>query len=255
MGPGDLSRALAALPSKSDPRLLVGRETFDDAPHTPAFGSTFAANFVDPRQIGAGVSPNAYFPLVAGNTWVFAGENDTNTVTVTNRTKLIDGITCITVTDVASEDGAVVESTEDWYAQDLRGNVWYCGEIARNFESFDGDDPALPELVDRDGSWKHGRDGAKAGILLPAAPEVGDVIRQELLLAEAEDVIEILSTTASETSPGGACTNTCLKTRDTTPLEPDALEEKFYAPGIGLIVETKPATGKRVELVQFTAGN
>ena len=31
MGPGDLSRALAALPSRSDPRLLVGRETFDDA--------------------------------------------------------------------------------------------------------------------------------------------------------------------------------------------------------------------------------
>ena len=31
MGPGDLSRALAALPQKSDPRLLVGRETFDDA--------------------------------------------------------------------------------------------------------------------------------------------------------------------------------------------------------------------------------
>ena len=31
MGPGDLSRALAALPIKEDPRLLVGRETFDDA--------------------------------------------------------------------------------------------------------------------------------------------------------------------------------------------------------------------------------
>jgi selenide, water dikinase len=31
MGPGDLSRALAALPLKTDPRLLVGRETFDDA--------------------------------------------------------------------------------------------------------------------------------------------------------------------------------------------------------------------------------
>src|SRR6266516_1906181 len=31
MGPGDLSRALAALPVKSDPRLLVGSETFDDA--------------------------------------------------------------------------------------------------------------------------------------------------------------------------------------------------------------------------------
>src|SRR5881396_4164921 len=31
MGPGDLSRALAALPVKTDPRLLVGRDTFDDA--------------------------------------------------------------------------------------------------------------------------------------------------------------------------------------------------------------------------------
>lgn len=31
MGPGDLSAALAPLPRESDPRLLVGRETFDDA--------------------------------------------------------------------------------------------------------------------------------------------------------------------------------------------------------------------------------
>ncbi|MEP6508221.1 MAG: selenide, water dikinase SelD [Gemmatimonadales bacterium] len=31
MGPGDLSEALAPLPSSKDPRLLVGRETFDDA--------------------------------------------------------------------------------------------------------------------------------------------------------------------------------------------------------------------------------
>ena len=31
MGPGDLSSVLAGLPLRSDPRLLVGRETFDDA--------------------------------------------------------------------------------------------------------------------------------------------------------------------------------------------------------------------------------
>jgi selenide,water dikinase len=31
LGPGDLSRALAALPHRPDPRLIVGRETFDDA--------------------------------------------------------------------------------------------------------------------------------------------------------------------------------------------------------------------------------
>ena len=31
MGPGDLSEALRALPHRTDPRLIVGRETFDDA--------------------------------------------------------------------------------------------------------------------------------------------------------------------------------------------------------------------------------
>ncbi len=31
MGPGDLSRVLGSVPSSHDPRLLVGRETFDDA--------------------------------------------------------------------------------------------------------------------------------------------------------------------------------------------------------------------------------
>src|SRR5918999_587097 len=31
MGPGDLARALSPLPHRDDPRLLVGRETFDDA--------------------------------------------------------------------------------------------------------------------------------------------------------------------------------------------------------------------------------
>jgi selenide,water dikinase len=31
MGPGDLARALAPLPRETDPRLLVGRESFDDA--------------------------------------------------------------------------------------------------------------------------------------------------------------------------------------------------------------------------------
>lgn len=31
MGPGDLERALAPLPARHDPRILVGRETFDDA--------------------------------------------------------------------------------------------------------------------------------------------------------------------------------------------------------------------------------
>jgi hypothetical protein len=224
-------------------------ETLNDAPHEPAFGPEHAADFVDPREIGSTVQPNPYFPLVAGNRWVYESDDTTITVVVTDRVKLIEGILCVTVTDVEAEDGVVVEDTEDWFAQDVAGNVWYCGEIAKNYELFEGDDPEEPELVDVDGSWKTGRDRAEGGILIPAMPEVGAVIRQEVLFGDAEDAIEIVSVTASESAPAGACAGNCLQTRDFTPLEPDVTESKYYAPGIGLIVELEDDA--RVELVEF----
>lgn len=234
-----------------DARLALCQD-FDDMPHEPMFGPSFAANFVDPLAIGDTVAPNPWFSLETGNRWVYAGDGESIEVEVTGETKLIDGVTCVVIVDTAMEDGAVVEITRDWYAQDVSGNVWYCGEIARNFELFDGDEPQEPELVDIDGSWKAGREGAEPGILLPSNPEVGEIIRQEVFFGEAEDVIEVLSVTATETSPGGSCAGDCLMTADTTPLEPDVEENKFYAPGIGLIVEIDVETGDRVELVEFT---
>ena len=166
--------------------------------HDPMYGEAFAANFVDPLEIGGTVTPNPWFPLVTGNRWVYEGDGESIDVVVTSETKLIDGVTCVVVIDTASEDGVVIEITRDWYAQDVDGNVWYCGEIARNFEVFDGDDPETPELVDIDGSWKAGRDGAEPGILLPFDPQPGDVIRQEVHYGEAEDVIRIESVTETE---------------------------------------------------------
>ncbi|MCZ6887330.1 MAG: hypothetical protein O7H39_02460 [Gammaproteobacteria bacterium] len=227
-------------------------EALDDAAHQPAFGGAFAANFVDPSEIGGAVAPNPYLPLIAGTTWVYETEDETVTVTVTTDTQLIDGVTCVVVTDVETEDGVVIEQTDDWFAQDVTGNVWYCGEISRNFEIFEGDVPEEPELVDIEGSWKHAREGAKAGILVPAAPEVGDVIRQEVLYGDAEDVIEILSLTATEAAPAASCAGDCLQTRDFTALEPDAEEHKYYAPGVGVIVEIDLEDGNRIELTSFS---
>ncbi len=227
-------------------------ESLDDATHDPEFGPDFAANFVDPLQIGTTVAPNPWFALVPGNLWVYEGDGETIEVEVTGDTKLIDGVTCIVVIDTATEDDVVVETTNDWYAQDVDGNVWYCGEISENFEEFDGDETSEPELVDIDGSWKAGRDGAEAGILLPFDPQVGDVFRQEFAQTDAEDAIEILAVDATETAPGGACVGNCLMTRDFTPLEPGAEENKFYVPGTGLIVEVDLESGDRVELASFT---
>jgi len=77
------------------------------------------------------------------------------------------------------------------------------------------------------------------------------VYRQEFLLGEAEDVAEALSLTGSANVPAASCDGNCLITKDYTPLEPDGEENKYYAPGIGLILEVNVETGGRVELVEF----
>lgn len=222
------------------------------AAYDPPFGGAHAANFVDPLDIGAGVAPNLYYPLLPGSTRVYKGGDEVVTVTVTHKTKLIDGVTCLVVNDVVQVNGAIVEDTDDWFAQDVTGNVWYCGESVLDFETFDGDAPAEAEVVAIDGSWKAGRDGAKAGIVMPANPSLGDYVRLELTWGEAEDAFEVIDVAASASTPVASCAHDCLKTRDFTALTPQAQENKYYAPGVGLIIEVDVTTGERVELIEFT---
>jgi hypothetical protein len=232
--------ALDECPEQRDARLDVC-DTLGQAPYDPPIDP---ANFLSPAAIAA--APNPFLPLVPGNTWRYAGGDETVTVTVTDRTKTLLGVTTIVVHDVAQVNGAVAEDTDDYLAQDADGNVWYFGELSRDFE--DGD------LVDLEGSWRAGVDGARPGILLRAAPAVGDVYRQEFLLGEAEDLAEVRSTTGTETSPGASCAGTCLVTHEFTPIEPDASESKYYVPGVGLILEVDDETGDRVELIEYTPG-
>jgi hypothetical protein len=43
----------------------------------------------------------------------------------------------------------------------------------------------------------------------------------------------------------------CLKTQEWTPLEPDIVENKYYAPGVGVVLEvTVKGESERVELVE-----
>lgn len=188
-------------------------------------------------------NPNPYYPLIPGTVRTYQAGAETIVVTVTEETKKILGVTTIVVRDTVTEDGELVEDTVDWYAQDIYGNVWYFGEIARNYE--DG------ELNNLDGSWKAGVDGAKAGIIMPAAPQIGSSYRQEFFLGDAEDMADVLTVTGSATVPAASCNGNCVVTRDYTPISPGVDELKYYAPGIGFILEEKPATGERVELVEI----
>ncbi len=213
-------------------------ENLGEVPYHPEIDPD---DFLDVSGIIA--NPNPYFPLVPGTIWAYEGGDETTTVTVTEETKEILGVTCIVVRDVVEEEGEMIEDTHDWYAQDIHGNVWYFGEISKEYE--DG------ELVALEGSWKSGEEGAKPGIIMKANPHVGDVYRQEFFLGEAEDMGEVLALGESVTVPAGSYTD-ALKTKDYTPLEPDAVEHKFYAPGIGPVLEVDIESGDRMELVEVT---
>lgn len=205
---------------------------------------------------------NPFWPLAVGNKWVYEGEDEEIIVEVKDETKLIQGVTCIVVNDIANEDDVTVESTDDWYGLHLNGDVRYFGEISKNFEVFEGDDPEEPELVDVEGSWKADRDGAKSGVLIFAAPQVGQVYRQEWAFGDAEDMGEVLSNDYSygndeeldefvpEELAELMCNDDCVVTRDFTPLEPDVEERKYYAPGIGLFLEVDPESGEIVQLAE-----
>jgi hypothetical protein len=224
-----------------------GRDDFCDdvgqAPYDPVIDPE---DFVAPADIGGAVAPNPYFPLVPGSTWTYANEDETNVVTVTGETIEVAGVTCAVVHDVVVEDGEPVEVTDDYFAQDRDGNVWYFGEISLNFE--DG------RIADIEGSWRAGEERAKPGIVMPAAPREGAVYRQEFALGDAEDGAEILSTTASATVPAASCEGDCVLTEDFNLLEPGAKELKYYAPGVGFILETDPDGAGRLELIEFRIG-
>lgn len=206
-------------------------------------------------------NPNRYFPLAIGNHWEYAGGGETVVVEVLDKTKLIEGVTCIVVNDRVEIDGKLVEDTDDWYGQRKDGTVDYCGESVREFETFQGDNPEEPELVEIAGSWKTGRDGALAGTQFLAAPSTGTVYRQEWAAGNAEDAARILSTSYSfgssaeldEFVPQAVadllCDDNCVVTGEFTPIDPSAFERKYYAPGIGMFLAVNPAAGEAVQLV------
>lgn len=232
-------------------------DTLGEARYDPSFDpEDFDSDFDDLTR------PNPYRPLGIAYHWSYVGDGETVEIEVLDKTKLIEGVTCIVVNDRVEEDGVLVEDTDDWFAQARNGDVYYCGEEVQDFESFEGDDPGEPELVSIDGAFKWGRDGDKGGILFLYAPWVGAAYRQELSLGNAEDAAMVLSTTYSygtqprldeHVPPDLAqhlCSNgDCVVTAEASPIEPGVFERKYYAHGIGLILEVNPGTGKVSQLV------
>jgi hypothetical protein len=165
---------------------------------------------------------NPWFPLKPGTTYLYKGVKDgkrsRDVVTVTRHTRFVHGVRCVAVRDLLYLGDHLGERTTDWYAQDKVGNVWYFGEATAELK-------AHGRIKSTEGSWLAGRDGAKAGIYMPAHPRVGQSGRQEYYRGHAEDHFKVLSRRAR------------LLTKEWTPLEPGVVDHKLYVRGIGTVRE------------------
>ena len=176
---------------------------------------------------------NPWYPLTPGTTYVYTGMKDGRSgrdiVTVTHRTKKIRGVDCTEVDDRLYSGGYLAETTKDWYAQDAAGNVWYFGETTAELNR-------SGHVLNREGSWQAGVNGAQAGLFLPAQPRAGQSARQEYYKGHAEDHFAVLTLSAKVTVPYTSSTHALL-TKEWTPLEPDVLDHKLYVRGVGLVKE------------------
>lgn len=196
---------------------------------------------------------NDYLPFTVGSKWVYEGMDEGEfehiEVSVEAATRDIMGISAVVVRDVVTLPDGVIEDTYDWFAQDTDGNVWYLGEDTKEIE--DG------SVVSTEGSWESGVDGAAPGVLMWAAPmeHMGEKYYQEYYEGHAEDQAEVVRIDATVTVAAGTFENV-LVTREWDPLEPGLFELKYYAPGVGLILEEIESGGEaRIELISYEMAN
>ncbi len=236
VSPPDSGAIVTAIPPTGTPTAAPATPPVPTQSPAPPVADRNPAAYVEGAPYAVTIDPadfvtvidNPYWPLVQGTTTIFEGEGEHIVVVVTGYTKLAMGVPVTVVRDTAYAKGKVIEDTFDWYAQDRAGNVWYFGEDTTEFKN--------GKPTSKAGSWEAGVDGGLPGIVMLAHPQVGDVYRNEYYAGEAEDLTKVLELGGTITVPAGAFTDTIV-TEDWTPLEPDQLEHKTYAPGVGVVAE------------------
>lgn len=176
---------------------------------------------------------NPWFPLAPGTRWTYdryaSTGSDTLTATVLPTPRVVDGVTTTAVRwDLRRPGRPPSTLAVRWYAEDTAGNVWWFGQrVARN-------QPPVDMLATH--SWAAGHQGAEAGLVVSAAPRVGD----GYLNGSRPGVVESRSTVASVDASVALPTRTyrgTVATHDLSPLQPTRQVQSFYARGIGLVAQ------------------
>ena len=217
----------------------------DAGPDSSGYQRDFGIAQCSPGPTGR----NTYFILEPGYQVVLEGGGARLQITVLDETRTIEGIVTRVVEEREWDNGQLSEVARNYFAICAQSkDVYYFGEDVDFYKN--------GKVTGHAGTWPAGKDGAKAGLMMPSAPRAGMKYFQEIAPGVAMDRAEIVNLDETCETPAGTFAK-CLKTRELSSLDFWsslkfwATEDKFYAPGIGLILEVDP-DGNRVELVSMT---
>ncbi len=190
----------------------------------PGGSGDWRADFAVNKKDLSATGTNPYFVLTLGFRLYYEKGKNALTTTVLNETKVIDGVETRAVEDREMKNGQAVELTRDYYAMDSNTkDVYYFGEEVDIYKN--------GKVVGHEGSWLSGVKGAKFGMMMPGAVQVGQKFYQEQAPGVGMDRAEVLA--VAGTTPAGTFKN-CVHTNETSAIEKGS-EQKWYAPGVGIV--------------------
>lgn len=216
------------------------------------------SDFTNPTAIS-----NKYFSLPLKKTIIFEkktseGELEKIQIHIPGKTKMVNGVKTLVYEDSVwldmnndgkfHEKNELIEFTSDYLAQDNKGNVWYFGEDVVNY-NYDENGTLID--TDTEGSWLAGEDildvgtVAKPGIWMLGNPQRGDSVYQEYYEGEAEDETRVMAVNKTVKLQVPARINGqqvreftgCIQTLDTTQMDAESVEDKYYCPQAGGLVK------------------
>jgi hypothetical protein len=229
--------------------LIIGAGVWFKLKHTPVQDTGTTSEYeptTNPSDFSTSIN-NPYFVLTPGTKFTYQSKTkkgvEHSEFYITKEKKAVLGVAVVVVSDKLWLNGDLTEDTQDWFAQDKDGTVWYFGESTSKL--------AHGKILDHTGSWEAGVNGAKPGIIMEGNPKVGDSYREEYLAGQAEDRADIVSRTESVSVPFGTFTN-CLKTKNYTMLDPGKVEYKYYCTKVGNSTMELDEENQKTELISVS---
>jgi hypothetical protein len=216
----------------SQPLTIEGINSAIAASNTDS-GVKFTDSFNLENCTFSSTGSNLYFILKPGYRLVYMGTDegkDVNlTATVLNKTKVVGGIETRILEERAanSKTGELYEVSRNYFAICNETNsAFYFGEDVDWYKN--------GNIVNHTGTWHHGINNAKAGLIMPGIVLLGSRYHQETAPDVAIDRAELISMSETVETPAGKFVN-CLQEKDTDALDPEEVADRFYAPGKGQI--------------------